>query len=173
MFHFTLNQTKAMQTLLWMLNRKQGMNVYNIMKVMFTADCYHLTRYGRPIYGEVYEAWKFGPVPQFMYNLTKIMQNVPYHRCSENCLEANSAPDMRVFSETDIEALEYGMTEFADLPFEAVKDKSHQHRAWKKHEAEIQAGVKNITVDYADMIDDQDVLDDLNEFGSLTENMVF
>lgn len=173
MFHFTLNQTKAMQTLLWILNQKQGMSIYNIMKVMFAADCYHLTHYGRPIYGEEYGAWKLGTVPLFMYNLTGITQNVPYYRCSDNCLEANSAPDMRAFSQTDIEALQYGMSEYADLTFEEVKQKNHQHPAWKKHELEVQSGQKNILIDYADMIEDPEVLKELQELGPLTENMVF
>ena len=171
MIQFTLNQTKALQTLLWILQKKPGIQVYNVMKVMFAADCYHLNHYARPIYGETYEAMKFGTVPHFMYNLTKIAQNMPFYIIN-NEMNALSAPDLDVFSESDIEALEYGMSEYASLSFNAVKKKNHQHQAWKNHEREVNAGQNNVFIDYSEMIDNPDVLADLQDLGGLTEKIV-
>lgn len=169
---FTMNQDKALQTLLWILNQKPGINVYNIMKVVFAADCFHLNEYGRPIYGDTYKAMKDGTVPSFMYDLTKLQHNVPFFHCSKNGLQANSVPNMSYFSESDLEALEYGLKEYADLSFGAVREKNHQHRAWKNHEAELNAGRKAVDIDYKEMIDNPEVLADLNELGHLTESMV-
>ena len=170
--NFTLDADKAMQTLLWILNKKPDIDVYNINKVMFAADCYSLNTFGRPIYGEKYVAMKFGTVPSFMYDLTKLKSNVPYYYSSEHGLTANAKPDTDLFSQSDIEALEYGINEYADLNFKSVKNKNHHHNAWKKYEKELEQKRK-IDIPYEDMITNQEVLDDLKELGNLTENMVF
>ncbi len=174
MISFTMNQDKALQTLLWILNKKQGIDIYNIMKIVFAADCYHLTKYGRPVYGDKYMAMKDGTVPSFMYDLVRLKSNMPFFHCSKNGLQANSVPNMNFFSESDIEALEYGLKEYGDLKFGEIRDKNHQHRAWKKHENELKKnfGPKAIPIDYEDMIDDPEVIKDLIELGSMTESMV-
>lgn len=169
---FTMNQDKALQTLLWILNQKPGIDVYNIMKVVFAADCFHLNAYGRPVYGDKYTAMKDGTVPSFMYDLTKLKSNVPFFHCTKNGLQANSTPNMNYFSESDIEALEFGMNEYADLSFGEVRDKNHRHKAWRNHEDELKQGAKSVEIDYKEMIDNQEVIDDLEELGSLTESMV-
>lgn len=169
---FTLNANKAMQTLLWILNKKPDIDVYNINKVMFAADCYSLNTFGRPIYGEKYVAMKLGTVPSFMYDLTKLKSNVPYHYSSAHGLTANAKPDTDLFSQSDIESLEHGITEYADLDFGSVKNKNHLHNAWKKYEKELTHKGK-IDIPYEDMITNHEVLEDLQELGSLTEDMVF
>lgn len=174
MIKFTLNSKKALQCLLWVLKKKPGIDKYNIMKVMFEADRYHLNKYGRPIYGEKYVAMKHGTVPSFMKDLLNIDQNMPFYKCSLNGYKANSVPDYDVFSESDIEALEHGFEEYGNLSFYAVEKKNHEHRAWKDHEHEFKTNAcKRIDIDYAKIIDNPEVLKDLEELGSLTENMVF
>ncbi len=169
---FTLDANKAMQTLLWILNKKPDIDVYNINKVMFAADCYSLNTYGRPVYGEKYVAMKLGTVPSFMYDLTKMKSNVPYHYSSAHGLTANATPDTDLFSQSDIESLEYGLQEYGDLNFTSVKNKNHLHNAWKKYEKGLEQKRK-IDIPYEDMITNKEVLEDLTELGSLTENMVF
>ena len=169
---FTLDADKAMQTLLWILNKKPGIDVYNINKVMFSADCYSLNTFGRPIYGEKYVAMKLGTVPSFMYDLTKMKSNVPYYYSSAHGLTANAKPDNDLFSKSDVEALEHGISEYADLDFKSVKHKNHLHNAWKKYEKELEYKRK-VDIPYEDMITNPEVLEDLKELGSLTENMVF
>lgn len=161
-----------MQCLLWILNRKPGINKYNIMKVMFDADCYHLNKYGRPIYGENYVAMNYGTVPSLMKDLLEITQNVPFYKCSKNGFKANSSPTLDVFSDTDIEALEHGISEYADLSFSEVKNKNHIHPAWEKHKEELK-NTRSCPIPYEDMINNEDVLADLEDMGDLTEKMVF
>ena len=115
-----------------------------------------------------------GTVPSFMYDLTKIKKQMPFYHSSKNGLSTYAEPDMDFFSSTDIEALEYGMKEYADLSFEEVKKKNHQHRAWKNHEKELKQGnCKSVDIDFSEMIDNSDVLADLQDMGSLTECMGF
>jgi uncharacterized phage-associated protein len=170
---FNTNHNKAMQVLLWILNKKPGIDIYNAVKVAGEAERYHLNHYGRPIYGDSYEAWKWGTVPVFIYGLTGMTQNMPFYKCSKNGLVATAVPDTKVFSESDIEALEYGMKEYGYLKFSEIKQKNHKLPAWKKYESRIDAGEKRIKIEYDDLISNRDVLDDLCDLGSLTLNMVF
>lgn len=171
MIKFTVNSEKALQVLLWILNKKPRINKYNIMKIVFEADCYSFNHNGRPIYGDKYVAMDYGTVPSTMKNIIEIKSNVPFMEVEKNSFIANAKPDMDIFSESDIEALEHGMKEYADLSFDEVKDKNHQHRAWKNRIEDLKH-TKSSPIPYEDMIDNQDVLEDLLELGSLTENMV-
>lgn len=173
MIKFELNQNKAMQTILWLLNKKPGIEKYNLMKVMFSADEYHVNHFGRPIYGETYYALVYGTIPSFMKNLLEIDQNVPFFH-DGNKFYTNAAANEDVFSETDLEALEHGLKEFGNLSFDEVKEKNHANPVWKKHEKELEEGkVKSIQIPYEDIITDPAILADLTEMGELTENMVF
>lgn len=169
---FTLNANKAMQTLLWILNKKPDIDVYNINKIMFSADCYSLNHFGRPIYGERYVAMKFGTVPSFMYDLTKVKSNVPYYHSSAHGLTANAKADDSLFSGSDVEALEHGIKEYGNLDFSSVKSKNHEHPAWVNRIGDL-SHYGSVDIPYEDMINNKDVLEDLTELGSLTENMVF
>jgi uncharacterized phage-associated protein len=164
---FSMNENKALQTLLWILNRKPGIDIYNIMKVVFAAECYHLNKYGRPIYGDSYEAWRFGTVPAFMRKLTNITKNVPYFSPdnSKNGLATNAIPNMDEFSQTDLEALEYGMKEYGDLSFDDAIKKNHAVPAWKKYEARVKSKEQHIPILYEDFITDKEVAAYLQDVG--------
>lgn len=172
MIKFTVNSDKALHVLLWILNKKPNIDVYNINKVMFAADCYSLNHFGRPIYGDRYIAMRLGTVPSFMYDLTKMKGPMPFYQSSKHGLSTYSSPNEDMFSEADIEALEYGMREYADLSFEDVRDKNHLHRAWLNHKDELKTR-ESVDIDFCEMIDNQEVLKDLQDLGSLTENMGF
>lgn len=172
MIKFVVNQDKALNVLLWILNKKPNIDVYNINKVIFAADCYHLNTYGRPVYGDKYIAMKFGTVPSFMYDLTKITEKMPFYYSSAHGLSTHCEPNMDMLSESDIEALEYGLKEYGDLSFGEVNEKNHKHRAWKNHEEELK-DKKSVDIDFSEMIDNKEVLEDLNNLGDMTENMGF
>jgi len=169
---FTINPGKALQVLLYILHKKPGIDIYNIMKVIFSAEHYHLNRYGRPVYGDNYEAWIYGPVPTFMRSLLKMDSNMPFYKCSENGIKGTAYPNLDFLSETDIEALDYGISEYGDLIFNKTKIKSHQAAAWKKYEDKVKAGEKHIEISYNDMIDNPEVAEELEELGALTQSMV-
>jgi uncharacterized phage-associated protein len=169
---FNMNSDKALQAILWILHRKPGIDLYNIVKVIFSAEYYHLNKYGRPVYGDDYEAWSFGPVPTFAYKLLGMQSNMPFHRCTRNGFMATGYPNLDMFSETDLEALEFGFKEYGNLPFGKARDKSHKNPAWKKHESDVNAGGKHIAIDYEDMVQNPEVLAELNELGAMTQNMV-
>lgn len=169
---FEKNAEKAMQCLLWILKKCPGISKYNIMKVMFAADCYHLNTYGRPIYGESYVAMKYGAVPSFMKDLLSMRSGMPFVECDKNAFKATADPDWEQLSESDTEALQKGLEEYGSLSFAEVKKKNHQHRAWKNHKEELKT-VRFCPISYEEMIDNPEVLADLQELGDLTQSMVF
>jgi hypothetical protein len=187
--NFTPNIPKIIESLLWIVGKRPGIDVYHVMKIMFAADCYHLSRFGRPVTGDYYVAVRHGVMPSIAKDIIDkdpwvmrdyAIDDLPISR-EDNNLSATRAFDPRKFSKSDLEALEYGFMEYADIPsFSAVREKNHQHLAWKKA-AERQGydtstesffdGLHQI-VDFADMVDNEEVLAELQELGSFTEQMI-
>jgi len=107
--------------------------MYNIWKILFAAEKYHLNTYGRPITGDTYIAMEFGTVPSWLYNAAKMKRgDVGFHK-DGNHLRSERAPEMDYFSESDVEALTAGFKEYAGLSFELVKNKNHDEPAWRNN----------------------------------------
>lgn len=60
---YRINYTKAIETILWLVNQKPDLDIYHIGKAIFYAEKYHLNRYARPIIGDVYQKGDYGPFP--------------------------------------------------------------------------------------------------------------
>jgi hypothetical protein len=187
--NFTPNVPKIIEALLWIVDKRPGIDVYHVMKIMFAADCYHLSRFGRPVTGDYYVAVKYGVMPHIAKDIIDkkpwVMRDygidgLPIHREGHN-LSTTRAHNPHKFSKSDLEALEYGFAEYADIPtFSAVREKNHRHPAWEK--AAERQGYDITTekyfdklhqiIDFADMIDDEETLAELQELGSFTEQMI-
>ena len=165
---FETNCDKAVNALLYLLTKYGAMDVYQVMKTFWSAECYHLNKYGRPVYGDEYQAWDHGTVPQFMYHYTKLTKDVPFVR-KENTLYALKQPDLSLFSESDLEALDYGHRQYQGLSFTEIRDKNHAEPAFKKAVANPNG---NQVIPYEDMIQNPDVRAELLELGDMTLQMV-
>ena len=186
---FTPNIQKIIETLLWIVGKRPGIDLYHVMKIMFAADCYHLSMYGRPITGDFYVAVKHGAMP----SITKdIIDEDPWtiseYGINESIItrKGHSLYPVRgynrlKFSKSDIEALEFGFSEYANLStFWEVREKNHKHIAWRKAAERQGYDMSKETkftelhqiVDFADMIDDPQMLADLKELGECTGRMV-
>ena len=137
--YFNMNTQKAIETVLWVVQQGED-NLYNIMKILFAAEKYHLNRYGRPITGDRYIAMPFGTVPSWIYDATKLKsQGFGFYKC-ENSIIAERAPVDNYFSESDKEALQFGYDEYAGKTFNEVKEKNHKEPAWVKANENYQNG---------------------------------
>ena len=58
---------KALEVILWIAERRRGIDLIHLVKSAFYADKYHVAQYGRPITGDIYRAAWFGPLPQVIY----------------------------------------------------------------------------------------------------------
>lgn len=135
---FRYNPRKAAEAIILFARKKPGITKHTTLKLLFFADLYHLNSYGRPIIGDEYHALPFGPVPSTTYDMLKDSE------CLLEFLEEEAAPfsttgkhiyatrdaKTEVFSESDIEALNYAFNNYADKSFEYLTLVTHRHPAW-------------------------------------------
>ena len=156
---FNMNTQKAIESVLWIIQNGES-NMYNIWKVLFAAEKYHLNKYGRPITGDKYIAMEFGTVPSWLYDATKIKrQGIGFYR-DNNLLLAERVPVMDYFSETDLEALKHGVAEYAGLDFKAVRNKNHQEPCWIKNYAN-RGDSDSAPIPFEDIIEEDWLREDL------------
>jgi uncharacterized phage-associated protein len=127
-----MNTQKAIESVLWIIQNGES-NMYNIWKILFSSEKYHLNKYGRPITGDKYIAMQYGTVPSWLYDASKLKrQGMGFFR-DNNSLIAERAPIYDYLSESDIEALKFGLGEYSGLNFGEVKNKNHSEPAWEKN----------------------------------------
>jgi uncharacterized phage-associated protein len=155
---FNMNKQKAIECILWIIQRGES-NMYNIWKILFSAEKYHLNNYGRPITGDDYIAMKHGTVPSWLYEEAK-NNNLRGIVKGGNTLYAERLPITKLFSESDEIALEHGYNEYAGLDFDAVEAKNHKEPAWEKNWKK-RGMLKSVPIPFEDLITEGWLLEDL------------
>jgi len=168
---FRFNVKKAIEVILWLASRKQdGVDVFHIVKAIFYSDVYHLNNYGRVIFGDTYAAMKYGPIPSKTYDILNNdlltmsclgLTEVPFER-NNIIIKALRNPNMEEFSESDIEALQYGWDEVKDKSFKQISDSLHEHDAYKKKWDSSERTVNSIPIDFEDLIVDKEIKEELS-----------
>jgi hypothetical protein len=132
------------------------------MKELFSADKFHLNRYGRPVTGDTYVRMPKGTVPSAIrdmlsgssYALAETgIAEMPVIK-NGVMLKPTRKPNLDALSESDIEALDHGFAEYGHLSFGKVHDKNHQEVCWQK----TLPGKK---IAFELMIEDQDLIEEL------------
>jgi len=154
---YRTNARKALEVILWCAAQRRGpVDFHTVLKVLFGADVVHVNRYGRPIVGDTYAALQYGPVPQMTYDLLKGeplaleqigMDELPFRR-QGYVVTAHRAPDLSVFSPSELEALAESWDRYGRLSFGERTARSHDHPAWKNA---WEAG--KTWMDYADFLE--------------------
>lgn len=135
-------------------------------KLLFHADKYHLLKYGRPVIGDQYACMEYGPVPSTSLNVmndvmaldrkfppvakdlfdrfvaveTPLFSRYPVFR-------ARIAPDLDVFSDSDIEALDFALREHGGKSSWQLSLESHEEPAWQKANERRPEG-SSVVMDY-------------------------
>lgn len=141
---FKINYKKAIEVILYILNKneREGINMYNLVKIIFAADKYHLNQYARPVTGDCYVKMQYGTVPSTICDYLKFddlalsfigEKEYPFFKGEG---EHNFYPKRKckknLLSKSDIEAIEHGIKEYHGLSFDEVKDKNHDEKCWVK-----------------------------------------
>jgi hypothetical protein len=155
---FNMNKQKAIECVLWIIQRGEP-NMYNIWKILFAAEKYHLNEYCRPITGDEYAAMQYGTVPSWLYKAACDGNARGFVKCG-NALIKERKPITKFFSKSDIEALEHGYNEYAGLDFEAVESKNHKEPAWKKNWKK-RGMLKSVPIPFEDLIEEKWLKEDL------------
>ena len=131
----SVNTAKALSSILYILDKLGGeWDMYATLKMLYFAECKHITRYGRTITGDMIVAMKYGPVPSFCYDEVKpkIFGNKNFELKEESIIKAKRKPfSLELFSESDFECLDEAIKENKKLSFGDIKLKSHD-RSYEK-----------------------------------------
>jgi len=140
----TFNYKKATQALNWFALKSDGkINKMKALKLVYFADRYHLRKYGRLITNDNYVAMKNGAVPS---STRDILQKTGFIGTREKDyanrfilttgydLESNVSPDDNVFSQSDIEAIQFAWRRFGHLGKYAIAQLTHKYPEWIVHE---------------------------------------
>ena len=155
---FRINYEKAIEALVYLANQKPGIDIYHVAKVLFFADKLHVNRFARPILGDTYICMDHGPVPSGVRNLIAddswlsqdlldragesiAIEHKPYR------ITAKRRADIAVFSESDLECLDWSLREYGSKSFAELRALTHEERCY------IDAGA-NEPIDYRSLVDE-------------------
>ncbi|OGG60020.1 hypothetical protein A3C89_03905 [Candidatus Kaiserbacteria bacterium RIFCSPHIGHO2_02_FULL_50_50] len=135
---------KAIQAINYFVRERGGSEKkLNLLKLLFLADRYHIRRYGRPIFNDVYFAMTYGPVASAVKDVIEFSDFLSemekeYARGflakgkEDNAVESIASVDEKVFSKSDLEALRFVVENFED---KNLVTETHRYPEWKRFEA--------------------------------------
>jgi uncharacterized phage-associated protein len=149
--HFTFNYKKVTQGLNSFALKEGGrINKMKALKLVYIADRYHLRKYGRLITNDTYFAMNYGPVPSGAKDIAEASEvfldrnegeySSQYIISEDNLTMRSLHPvDEVVFSESDIEALEFAWATFGHFDQFQLADYTHHYPEWKRHEQSLKS----------------------------------
>lgn len=141
---FHISYDKAIEAIVWLAEKRPGIDIYHIAKILFYADKLHLNKYGRPIIGDTYIKMPYGPAPSAVldlikkndYTLTphqigKISEAITVEKEERYpSISPLRSPDLSYFSNTDIACLQESFDENIDLPFDDLVKSTHTEKCY-------------------------------------------
>ncbi|WP_181176667.1 Panacea domain-containing protein [Mesorhizobium sp. B1-1-9] len=140
---FTVDKPKAIEAIVYVASRMPGIGRFHASKALYFAELEHLRTYGRPVFGDRYIAMDNGPVPSFAYDALKGTVGPDDKALIDGAVlvesqatypkyKAARAPNLSLFSKSDIECLEKGIDHIRNRSFGSISDETHGHTGWKK-----------------------------------------
>lgn len=139
-----LNVRKAIQALNYLSTKQQNgiMSKMKAYKLLCLADKYHIRQYGRSITDDIYCALPKGTVPSNIMSLLtgestveEFGENIEI--LDQNEYKSKSEPNLKVFSETDLEVLDLILEKFNDKDQYWLSEHSHKFPEWKRYESKL------------------------------------
>ena len=166
-----MNYQKTIEAILYIIDQLSGsVNKYNLMKILFSSDKFHLNNHAKPVTGDIYIRMKYGTVPSSVYNMIEgkdddwylnILQrdNYPFQLKKEgrhHFIESKIKPELDYLSKSDNKALTFGIFEYGKLTFSEVEEKNHQEKCWIDTP-------ENSIIPFESIIEDQEIINELKE----------
>ena len=129
---FAFDKRKAVETVIYVARKAPIPDRFHICKILYFADLYHLQHYGRFLFGDYYVAMKNGPVPSGAYDVIKTADETLPQKLATNDFDviALREPDLSLFSESDLEALDHAIAAYGKMSFTRLSVASHD-AAWR------------------------------------------
>jgi uncharacterized phage-associated protein len=121
------------------------------LKLIYLADRFHLRKYGRPIFGDAYWAMPLGPVASSVKDILEFSGSeeeieyangyiAPLPGEEHPTIQSIKEENLEVFSDSDVEALEFAQANFGELSVSDILKECHRHLEWKKFEEALKSG---------------------------------
>lgn len=165
------DKTKSENVLLYIVNKlnEPSVTFHKLFKILYFAELYHLSKYGRLISGDEFIAMKRGPVPSKIYDYLKpgffsSSKKTDYLTVENNYyVSSDNQCDLDELSESEVESLDKSISAIKDLNFKQREDKSHGP-AWNKTK-------RNKAISVYDMAEEMGMTDDMMQYiETCTEN---
>ena len=147
------------------------LNRMKAIKLLYLADRYHLRKYGRPLTSDNYVAMKKGVVGSVARDITndtdflddeaRIYAKEYLKPNGEHDYKSLKSVDKNVFSETDLEAIEFSILQFGKFDQWKLADITHIFPEWKKHEKEASEPGGSVPMNYEDFFESPSEFDPL------------
>ncbi len=135
---------KLKNMILYLVKRLDGVLKVKLNKLLWYCDFLHFKEASVSITGSQYIHLKYGPVPNNYELITGIMQpelldkdEIPFDTEEGIVGEQFTAlvePDESIFSETEVQVMNFVADTFREYTSTAIKEKSHQETAYTKSE---------------------------------------
>lgn len=142
---------KATQAINYLIKKEGGaIDKLKLIKLMYLADRYHLRRYGRPMVNDAYLAMPLGPVGSSVKDIAEFSNFLDESErtyagaflatgATANTVVSINEVDKGVFSESEIEALNFAYDEFGKLSAPKLVDITHRYPEWNKFKSALQS----------------------------------
>jgi hypothetical protein len=128
------DEAKALQTILYLAEKRGRIDLYALVKIVYFADKEHLKRWGRTITGDQHVRMNHGPTPSAVYDMLKsvrgdqdwptdLNQSFKFEGCND--VIPLAPPDLDEFSESDLECLDWAFDKYRDKSFGELKEAAH------------------------------------------------
>ncbi len=134
------------------LTRKEGGQIekLKLIKLVYFADRYHLRRYGRPMVNDAYFAMRLGPVGSSVKDIAEFsdfLDEAEKHYAgaflgrggSVNTVVSIAEVDTDIFSQSELEALDFSYGEFGAKSASSLVDVTHRYPEWLKFKGALES----------------------------------
>jgi uncharacterized phage-associated protein len=175
--HLPFDYHKGTQAINYFARQSGGqIDKMKVLKLVFFADRFHLRKYGRPITNDEYIAMEYGPVASgvkdlidqcdFLGTLERDYSSKYLEYVLRHDVKSKHAIDTDVFSDSELEALEFAWQKFGDQDGLQLSDITHAYPEWKTHEAQLKMSSR-VRMSLEDFL--QDPPDDYEQCFALNE----
>lgn len=161
------NYKKAVQALVFFCQKEESKKIDKIkaLKLLFFAERFHLRKYNRMITNDSFWAMGMGPVASGTKDLIdstnygsdkgKDYAKRYIHKDAEHQLNCKNSFDPEVFSDSDIEALEFAWEKFGKYNYPEIIKITHKYPEWLKYSEKLKKeGTDRIPIEIYDFLED-------------------
>lgn len=142
---------KATQVINYLTKKEGGtINKLKLIKLVYLADRYHLRRYGRPMVNDAYFAMPLGPVGSSVKDIAEFSSFLDESESNYangylarggavNTVVSINDVDAKVFSTSELEALDFAYNEFGSQSPSSLVNTTHLYPEWGKFKSALES----------------------------------